>query len=61
MNQFSKKQSCFLTIITHMKSKQISLQNKIMLFNINVNAYLLYGCETWEETREIPKELQTCK
>jgi hypothetical protein len=31
----------------------------IRLFNTNDKSVLLYGCETWKETREIWKKLQS--
>jgi hypothetical protein len=35
------------------------LNTTIRLFNTNVKSVLLYGCETWKETREIQKKLQS--
>jgi DNA-binding winged helix-turn-helix (wHTH) protein len=41
------------------KSKEISRNTKLRIFNINVKSVLLYGCETWKITQNISHKLQT--
>jgi hypothetical protein len=41
------------------KNKNIVTKNKISIFNSNVKAVLLYGCETWEVATQITNKLQS--
>ena len=40
------------------KSKDISVQTKLRIFRSNVKSVLLYGCETWKDTKSISGGLQ---
>jgi len=39
-------------------STTYSTQTKLRIFNMNVKAVLLYGCETWKNSKYITTELQ---
>ena len=41
------------------KVKQIEFNTKLMMFNSNVKAVLLYGSETWRSTQKTLKRIQT--
>jgi hypothetical protein len=41
------------------KNKNIKMKTKLKIFNSNVNAVLLYGCETWKVTNSITQKLQS--
>jgi uridine kinase len=41
------------------KNKNIRMQTKLKLFNSNVKAVLMYGCETWKVTNSITQKLQS--
>jgi hypothetical protein len=41
------------------RSKEISRNTKLRIFNTNVKYVLLYGCETWKITRTISHKLQS--
>jgi hypothetical protein len=56
--RIKKAKATFSQLSPIWKSKQISLNTKISLINTDVKSVLLYGCETWKETREIWKKLQ---
>ena len=40
------------------KSNSISLKTKVRIFNTNVKSVLLYGCETWNNTKATINRLQ---
>lgn len=40
------------------RSKQLSLNTKIRIFNSNVKSVLLYGCETWLVADDVTRKLQ---
>ena len=45
--RIGKAQAAFTTLGKFWKSKAISLNTKLRIFNSNVKSVLLYGCETW--------------
>jgi hypothetical protein len=56
-----KAKATFSQLLPIWKAKQISFNTKIRLFNTNVKSVLLYGCETWKETRDMVKIAKLCK
>jgi hypothetical protein len=55
----SKANGAFNQLQNVWKSSDISLRTKLRIFNSNVKSILLYGCETWQATKEICKRLQS--
>jgi hypothetical protein len=41
------------------ENKNIRMKTKLKIFNSNVKAVLLYGCETWKVTSSIMQKLQS--
>jgi hypothetical protein len=56
--RIAKAQFAFSTLRPIWTSSALSLCNKIRIFNSNVKAVLLYGCETWRETKATTNKLQ---
>ena len=40
------------------RCKALRMKTKIQIFNSNVKSVLLYGSETWRETRALMKQVQ---
>jgi hypothetical protein len=53
-----KAQAAFSMLSKIWKSAAYSMQTKFRIFNTNVKAVLLYGCETWKNSRSITAKLQ---
>jgi hypothetical protein len=53
-----KAQAAFNMLSKIWKSAAYSMQTKLRIFNTNVKAVLLYGCETWKNSRSITAKLQ---
>jgi len=53
-----KPQAAFSTLNKICHSTTHSKQTKLRIFNTNVKAVLLYGCETWKNSKYIATELQ---
>jgi hypothetical protein len=51
-------QAAFSMLSKIWKSVAYSMQTKLHIFNTNVKAVLLYGCETWKNSRSITAKLQ---
>jgi len=58
-SRINKARFAFTTLHAIWRSKTLSLQNKIRIFNTNVKSVLLYGSETWRVTKTNTKKLQT--
>ena len=54
-----KAQAAFSILRPIWRSKFISVQTKIRIFDSNVTSVLLYGSETWRLTKKIIAQLQT--
>jgi hypothetical protein len=53
-----KAQAAFSMLSKIWKSAAYSIQTKLRIFNTNIKAVLLYGCETWKNSRSITAKLQ---
>ena len=53
-----KPQAAFSTLNKICHSTTHSKQTKLRIFNTNVKAVLLYGCETWKNSKYIATKLQ---
>ena len=53
-----KTQAAFSTLNKIWHSTAYSTQTKLRIFNTNVKAVLLYGCETWKNSKSITVKLQ---
>jgi hypothetical protein len=53
-----KAQAAFSTLNKIWHSTVCSTQTKLRIFNTNVKAVLLYGCETWKNSKSITAKLQ---
>jgi len=53
-----KAQTAFSTLKNIWLSMAYSTQTKLRIFNTNVKAVLLYGCETWKNSKSITAKLQ---
>ncbi|VDO96202.1 unnamed protein product [Schistosoma margrebowiei] len=53
-----KARAAFLQLKNIWKSKQLSINYKVIIFNTNVKTVLLYGAETWRTTTTIIKSAQ---
>ncbi|VDO88485.1 unnamed protein product [Schistosoma margrebowiei] len=53
-----KTRAAFLQLKNIWKSKQLSTNYKVIIFNTNVKTVLLYGAETWRTTITIIKSAQ---
>jgi hypothetical protein len=49
----------FVQLCRIWKNKNIRMKTKLNIFNSNVKAVLLYGCETWKVTNSITQKLQS--
>jgi len=56
--KISKARSAFITLSPVWKSKTISRQTKLRIFNTNVKSVILYGSETWRVTKATSNKLQ---
>ena len=54
-----KAQGAFTILRPLWRSKQISMNTKIRIFNSNVKTVLLYGCETWRTNQKSIGKLQS--
>jgi hypothetical protein len=59
LNRISKANTAFVQLYSIWKNKQITQRTKLRIFETNVKAILLYGCETWKITQTIVNKLQT--
>ena len=57
--RISKASHAYRSLNNIWKSKKITTNTKIRIFNTNVKSVLLYGSETWKTTKAIIKQLQT--
>jgi len=53
-----KAQAAFSTLNKIWHSTAYSTQTKLRICNTNVKAALLYGCETWKNSKSITAKLQ---
>jgi len=53
-----KAQAAFSALDKLWHSTTYSTQTRLRIFNTNVNAVLLYGCETWKNSKYITTKLQ---
>ena len=58
-SRIGKARTSFNILNKIWKSKTISLNTKLKIFNSNVKSILLYGSETWRTTKYITNKLQT--
>jgi hypothetical protein len=49
----------FIQLYRIWKNRNIRMKTKLNIFNGNVKAVLLYGCETWEVTNSITQKPQS--
>ena len=49
---------CVTVCVLNLSSFFHSTQTKLRIFNTNVKAVLLYGCETWKNSKSITAKLQ---
>ncbi|VDP47978.1 unnamed protein product [Schistosoma margrebowiei] len=56
--RISKARAAYLQLKNIWKSKQLSTNTKIRIFNTNVKTLLLYGAETWRTTKAIIQKIQ---
>ena len=54
-----KAQQAFATLRSVWKSRAISLNTKLRIFNCNIKSVLLYGSETWRLTKALLSEVQS--
>lgn len=57
--RIGKARVAFIQLNNIWKSRELSRNTKIRLFNSNVKSVLLYGAETWRSTKTTIKKLQT--
>ena len=57
-SRIGKAQSVFTSLNKIWRTKDISLKTKLRIFNSNVKAVLLYGCETWNASLTCMKRIQ---
>jgi hypothetical protein len=53
-----KAQIAFSALNKIWHSTAYSVQTKLHIFNTNMKAYLLYGCETWKNSKSLTAKLQ---
>ena len=58
-SRIGKAQAAFRSLSKVWRTKDISLRTKLKIFNSNVKAVLLYGCETWNASPSCIKRIQT--
>ncbi|VDP46683.1 unnamed protein product [Schistosoma curassoni] len=56
--RISKTRAAYLQLKNIWKSKQLSTETKVKIFNTNVKTFLLYGAETWRTTKAIIQKIQ---
>ncbi|VDO54693.1 unnamed protein product [Schistosoma margrebowiei] len=56
--RIGKPSAAFLQLMNIWKSKQLSTNIKLRIFNTNVKTVLLYGAETWRTTTTTIKKVQ---
>ncbi|VDP43216.1 unnamed protein product [Schistosoma curassoni] len=56
--RIGKAKAIYLQLKYIWKSKQLSTNTKVKIFNTNVRAVLLYGAETWRTTKSIIQTIQ---
>jgi hypothetical protein len=54
-----KANVAFVQLYRIWKNKNIRMKTKVNIFNSNVKAVLLYGCETWKVTNSITQKMQS--
>jgi hypothetical protein len=57
--RIKKANVAFVQLYRVWKDKNIRIKTKLQIFNSNVKAILLYGCETWKVTNSITQKLQS--
>jgi hypothetical protein len=57
LNRISRANTAFVQLYSIQKNKQITQRNKLRIYETNVKAVLLYGCETWQITQTIVSKL----
>jgi hypothetical protein len=57
-DRIRKPQTTFSALNKIWHSTAYSTETKLRIFNTNVNAVLLYGCETWKNSKRITAKLQ---
>jgi hypothetical protein len=58
-SRIKKANVAFVQLYRIWKNKNIRIKTKLNIFNSNVKAVLLYGCETWKVTNSITQKLQS--
>ncbi|VDP72992.1 unnamed protein product [Schistosoma mattheei] len=53
-----KARAAYLQLKNIWKSKQLSTNTKVRIFNTNVKIVLLYAAETWRTTKAITQKIQ---
>ena len=56
--RIGKANQAFRALQTVWNSKTISIKTKMRLFNSNIKTVLLYGCESWKNTKTFTNKLQ---
>ena len=59
MREYRRRGGSFSKLRSVWPSKSLRKGTKIKIFNACVKSVLLYGCETWLVTKDIPRKLQT--
>ena len=57
--RIGKARTAFVILKNIWASREISTNTKLRIFNSNVKSVLLYGYETWRETKNIHRKIQT--
>ena len=57
--RIGKARAAFVMLKNIWASKSISHWTKLRIFNSNVKSVLLYGCETWRNTKILQQKIQT--
>ncbi|BFY99655.1 hypothetical protein BsWGS_02695 [Bradybaena similaris] len=57
--RISKASAAFIQLKNIWRSRDLSIETKIRLFNTNVKSVLLYGADTWRTTKLTIKRIQT--
>ena len=58
MARLGKARHAFITLRPIWRSRNISGKTKLRIFETNVKSVLLYGSETWKQTKESEHDLQ---
>ena len=59
VSRIRKAQQAFATLRSVWKSRVISLNTKLRIFNSNIKSVLLYGSETWRLTKALLSKVQS--